>query len=88
MFNEGMYWEKAKTGILKTKVVADKHPSSPHAREPVCTRSQYIIYIDKNGRKVAGVHQYLRRDGKIGASGRPDPKELFVNGILYILEHT
>ena len=88
MFNEGMYWEKTKTGILKTKVVADNHPSSPRAREPVCTRSQYVIYIDKSGQKVAGVHQYLRRDGKIGASGRPDPKELLVNGILYILEHT
>ena len=41
--------------------------------------------MEKN---VAGVHQYLRRDGTIGASGRPDPKELFVNGTLYILEYT
>jgi len=87
MFNEGMYWEKTKQGILKAKVVADNHPSSPRAKEPICTRSQYIIYIDKNGRKVAGVHQYLRRDGTIGASGRPDPKELLVNGILYIPEN-
>src|SRR5215469_11767033 len=87
MFNEGMYWEKAKQGILKTKVVRDNHPSPPRAREPVCTRSQYVIYIDENGKKVAGVHQYLRRDGTIGASGRPDPKELLVDGTLYILEH-
>jgi hypothetical protein len=79
---------KSPKGILKTKVVSNNHPSSPRAREPVCTRSQYVIYIDENGKKVAGVHQYLRRDEKIGASGRPDPKELLVNGILYILEHT
>jgi hypothetical protein len=88
MFNEGQYWEEAQKGILKTRVLADKHPSPPRAREPVCTRSQYVIYLDKNGKKVAGVHQYLRRDGTIGASGRPDPKELLVDGTLYMLEHT
>jgi len=87
MFNDGEYWEKTRQGILRAKVVADNHPSLPRAREPVCTRSQYVIYIDKQGRKVAGVHQYLRRDGTIGASGRPDPKELFVNGVLYILKN-
>jgi hypothetical protein len=87
MFNEGKYWEKAKQGILTTKLVADKHPSSPRAKEPICTRSQYVIYIDANGHKVAGVHQYLRRDGTIGASGKPDPKELLIDGILYIPDH-
>ena len=84
MFNDGKYWERAKQDILRSVLVANNHPSSPRAKEPICTRSQYIIYIDRNGKKVAGVHQYLRTDGKIGASGRPDPKELFINGILYI----
>lgn len=87
MFNEGMYWEKTQQGVLKTKLVKDNHPSSTRANEPVCTRSQYIIYIDRNGKKVAGVHQYLRRDGSIGASGRPDPKELLVDDVLYIVDH-
>ncbi len=67
-------------------LVANNHPSSPRAKEPICTRSQYIIYVNNKGQKVAGVHQYLRPNGKLGASGRPDPKELFVNGILYLLE--
>jgi hypothetical protein len=52
----------------------------------MCTRSQYLIYVDNNGKKVAGVHQYLRPDGKLGASGRPDPKELLINGVLYMDE--
>jgi len=34
---------------------------------------------------VALVHQYLRRDGSLGASGKPDPKMLFDRGeLLYV----
>lgn len=40
------------------------------------------------GQKVAGVHQYLRVDGTLGASGRPDPKELLIGGVLYIIDTT
>ncbi len=86
MFNDGEYWEQVQKGILRAKLVGNNHPSSPRAKEPFCTRSQYIIYVNSKGVKVAGVHQYLRPNGKIGASGRPDPKELFINGILYILD--
>jgi hypothetical protein len=86
MFNDGQYWEQTRSGKLQAILVANNHPSSPRAKEPICTRSQYLIYINDKGRKVAGVHQYLRKNGKIGASGRPDPKELLVNGILYILD--
>src|SRR5438105_346846 len=50
MFNDGKYWEQVKHGTLRSVLVANNHPSSPRAREPICTRSQYIIYIDKNGK--------------------------------------
>lgn len=85
LFNEGKYWEQVQNGTLRAQLVANNHPSSPRAKEPVCTRSQYIIYINAKGQKVAGVHQYLRPNGKIGASGRPDPKELMIKGVLYKL---
>ena len=86
MFNDGKYWEQVQNGTLRAILVANNHPSSPRAKEPICTRSQYIIYVNRMGKKVAGVHQYLRTNGKLGASGRPDPKELFLNSILYILD--
>jgi hypothetical protein len=86
MFNDGQYWEQTRNGKLRPILLANRHPSSPRAKEPICTRSQYLIYINDKGQKVAGVHQYLRKNGKIGASGRPDPKELLVNGILHILD--
>ena len=33
------------------------------------------MYFDENG-LLAAMHQYRRRDGTLGASGRPDPKYL------------
>jgi hypothetical protein len=31
------------------------------------------------------VHQYLRPDGKVGGSGRPDPKAVLDGDTLYLL---
>ena len=33
-----------------------------------------------------GTLKYLRPDGTIGASGRPDPKALIVEGVMYVLD--
>ena len=56
---------------------------SPKANEPFCTRSQTITYRDRDGRRIAIVHQYLRQDGTLGASGAPDPKKLWQDGVVY-----
>jgi hypothetical protein len=45
-----------------------------------------VSYRDTGNFEIARVHQYLRTDGSIGASGRPDPKRLFEEGTLYRLE--
>jgi hypothetical protein len=49
------------------------------------TRSQEISYFDANNQEVARVHQYLKPDGNLGGSGRPDPKRVFQGGVLYRL---
>jgi hypothetical protein len=86
MFNDGQYVERARAGEFKTVLWVEKHPSPPRANEPYCTISQMIAYLDKDGKRVALVHQYLRPDGRIGASGRPDPKQLLQGGALYVAE--
>ncbi|MBI3424903.1 MAG: hypothetical protein HY011_18355 [Acidobacteria bacterium] len=83
MFNNGQFWEKVQQGEMTAKVLKDRHPSLPLANEPFCTRSQLVAYFNDQNERVALVHQYLRTDGTIGASGRPDPKRLLLNGILY-----
>jgi hypothetical protein len=85
IFNEEGFWEKTKSGKLSTVTLEHRHPALPAANEPFCTYSQMISYRDSEGNEVARVHQYLRPDGKIGASGKPDPKRVFLRGTLYRL---
>jgi len=83
LFNDGRYRERALQGEFTQMLRKDGHPSAPAANEPFCTRSQIIAYVDGAGQRVAIVHQYLRRDGSLGASGLPDPKRLLLDGVLY-----
>ncbi len=77
-FNNGQYYEKVQSGELVTRIKDRSHPERLPPGEPICTWSQIIVYYTKTGEPVAYVHQYLRPDGTIGASGRPDPKRLFL----------
>lgn len=86
MFNEGGYWDKTKTGELTAVTLEHRHPSLTAANEPFCTYSQMVSYRDASNNEIARVHQYLRQDGTIGASGKPDPKRLLVGGTLYKLQ--
>ena len=52
--------------------------------EPPGTQSLTVAYVDDEFHRVFLVHFYLRPDGSIGASGRPDPKWLLDNGVVYI----
>src|SRR5260370_37157932 len=86
IFNKTGYWNKYQSGQLQSILRKSKHPSSPLANEPICTQSQYITYVNESGEKIAGVHQYLRPDGTMGLSGKRDPKEVLIEGVLYIIE--
>jgi hypothetical protein len=84
-FNERRLWEQAQTGQLTQHLRKDRHPNPPLVTEALCTRSQLVQYVDCHGRLVALVHQYMRQDGKLGASGRPDPKLLLDSSeVLYV----
>ncbi len=84
LFNEGRYWERMKAGEFFEVLYREGHPSPRDSREPPCTHSQIIAYLDAQGRQVAIVHQYSRKDGSIGGSGKPDPKKLFHRGKIYL----
>jgi hypothetical protein len=85
MFNELEPWELVSQGILREKVMSENPPKPGiAAKEPPGTVSQIIRYIDrKTGRSVAIAHRYLHPDGSIGASGRPDPKRVVKDGVIY-----
>ena len=41
------------------------------------------MYYNKAGQRVMTLQYFLKPDGNLGASGRMDPKELFVDGTMY-----
>jgi hypothetical protein len=84
MFNKGRFVERAAAGELTVRVVRSRHPAAPKANVPVCTQSQAITYVDQSGTELAMAHQYLLKNGTLGASGLPDPKRIFQDGVLYV----
>ncbi len=89
-FNSENVWQRAIGGEFALAYISDKpidrtNPRSVFEDDPLCARSQVIRYLDSAGSTVAVVHQYIRADGGQCANGRPDPKALLIDSILYIL---
>jgi len=85
IFNERQYDRRIQAGEIWEDVLDNGHPTPKRSGEPSCTHSQLIAYRERDSnRKVALVHQYLRPDGRIGASGKPDPKWLLGDGEILV----
>lgn len=82
MFDEQNVEARAEAGEL-TVIVLKSRDARPELRFPPGTQSQLIAYVASSGEHVAEAHRHLRPDGRLAASGRPDPKALLVAGILY-----
>jgi hypothetical protein len=66
--------DQLRRGELVAEVDEDRL-ARPERGQPIGTRSQIVLYR-RDKVLVAIVHQYLLADGRIGASGLPDPKWL------------
>jgi hypothetical protein len=83
LFHQANCPARLAAGDLTAVVKKSKHPAAPRAQMPVCTRSQILAYVDHHQEAVALVHQYLKPDGTLGASGQADPKWLLFEGTVY-----
>lgn len=61
--------ERVQSAELTEVIVEDRHPTSPKAGHPECTRSQEVVYLDQNGDELAKAHRYLLPNGSLGGSG-------------------
>lgn len=84
-FNSRGYAQKVEAGEW-TAIVLESRVSPNLPQEAVEIQSVMLSYRDQNGNEVARVHQYQRPDGSLAASGKPDPKRLVQDGILYRLK--
>ncbi len=51
--------------------------------EPPGTQTLITAFYDADGQRRFITHEYRRPDGTLGASGIPDPKWLFEDGVIY-----
>jgi hypothetical protein len=80
-FAEGDYLNRAARGEFGC-CLATSNPSGSRD-EPPGTRTVVVSFVDDALNRIFLVHFYLRPDGTIGGSGKPDPKWLFEDGIVY-----
>jgi hypothetical protein len=85
MFRDPSVEGRINSGELRPQLLWEGHPSPEKSGEPICTRSQIISFYDYNNTKIAVCHQYIRPDGRIGASGHPDPKRVNIQGTVYYI---
>jgi hypothetical protein len=86
IFNNSQYPGLIQTGQLVPQLIKDSMLQDPHQKgEPKGTRSQVIRYLDLSGQWVVVVHQYLRPNGTLGGSGKPDPKRLRIAETIFLV---
>ena len=86
MFNQGGYLERVATGDIVEKITRSG-PPNPELNLPLGSESQEVTYVDVNtGDELVRAHRYLLPDGRIGASGKPDPKRIWRDGKVYRLQ--
>lgn len=83
-FAQGDYLNRALAGEFGCCLARTKRARSKD--EPPGTRSVAVSYVDELLHRIFLVHFYLRPDGTIGGSGKPDPKWLFEDGVVYVAE--
>ena len=69
----------AAAGLLRVEVAT--HPASSRYNQPAGTESRTVEYIDPDGQRVLLTHEFRLPDGRIGASGKPDPKFFLYKGV-------
>lgn len=84
-FAQGDDLNRALAGEFGCCLARTKRANSPD--EPAGTRSVAVAYVNDAGHRIFLVHFYLRPDGTIGASGKLDPKWLFEDGVVYVVEN-
>lgn len=68
-----------------TKVLVRSGTPDRTANQPIGTKSEMWSLHTNDGRYIGKVHAYVKPDGTLSASGKPDPKELVIGRNRYVL---
>ena len=78
------YLESFQRGDL-TKVIESSRRPSAHSNQAIDVKSEIWRLYNRNGDYIAAVHTYVKPDGTLAASGKPDPKEVIIGQNRYVL---
>jgi len=88
LFNAQDFTARATSGQIKIVIRKERHLLFPVAEAkgmPRCTVGQFVEYLDDQGQWIAQAYQYVKPDGSLGASGKPDPKRIRQGGKIWAL---
>ena len=85
MFKDTGYEDAVLNGTAQAGTAYRDAPAPPH--QPPGTRSQSVPCFLR-GVKIAVCHRYLLPDGRLGASGLPDPKLAQYRGCVLFCHHS
>jgi hypothetical protein len=86
LFNEGDYVGKVDTGEYIETIVHEA-PAHPKYKQPPGTQTQTVEYREANTGQWRGrAHRFVMPSGKVGASGKPDPKLIRQGGVTYAID--
>lgn len=86
IFNAGPYHQQIEDRQLTPHYLRNAHLTQVERGNHPCTQRQMIRYLDSQGNPVVEIFQYLRTDGTLGASGKRDPKRLWLPGEILVVE--
>jgi len=90
IFNDASYLARTLDGTFRTQPFGPQSlyqspPRPSRQPEPDGTVSGLIEIIDPtSNERMAVAHRLERPDGTLGASGLPDPKMVYVDGVIYL----
>lgn len=84
-FNGGQYHQRSERSELLRTDGTRQRPAPVAMNEPAGTLSGIFEYRLQDGTLVARAHRYLRSDGSLGGSGRPDPKWLLAGEVALVV---
>jgi hypothetical protein len=86
IFNNERLLERSESGEWTKKKRRDNPVSFTDYNGKHCVATQEWSWIDENNVERVRIHQYITEEGDIGASGKPDPKRIFLdNSTMYRL---
>jgi len=81
IFNNERLLERSESGEWRKKKRRDNSISFTDYNGKHCVATQEWSWIDGGDVERVRVHQYITEDDAIGASGKPDPKRIFLDDI-------